>query len=1188
MTIAAVNNNVDTANKTLTVSGAATNSVGVTNPGNLTLTIADDDSTPTVTLVLTPASISENGNTAVTATLNHPSGTATTLTITATPVLPAVAGDFSLSSNTLTIAAGSTSSSGNVRISAVDNSVNNLAKSISISATAANSHGITQPSTLTLTITDNDVPTLSISSPSVTESATGSTTTMTFTVSLNPASLAQVTVDYADAGTGSATAGTDYATLTGGTLTFAVGETSKSFDVTVNGDELSEGPETVIVSLSNASPSSALSSTTVTGTGTIVDDDRVLSSNANLRSLTISEGELSPEFASGVSNYTVVVAANVESLTVTPTVRDSLARGVTVNGNSVSSGSVSNPISLTVGENAVSIVVTAENNTQKTYTIAITRSASIVTLVLTPASISEEDGSTTVTATLDHPSTSATTLTIVATPVAPAVAGDFSLGENTTLTIVAGSTSSTGEVTISAVDNSVDNLAKSISVSAVATNSVGITQPSALILTITDDEVPTLSIDSPRVIEGAMGSTAAMTFTVSLSLASAVQVTVDYADAGTGTATSGTDYATITGGTLTFAVGETSATFEVTVTGDNDLEEAETVVVSLGNASPPSVLSSSPLAGTGIIVDDDRELSSNADLSSLTISEGVLSPEFASDVTSYTVVVAGNVESLTVTSTLSDTSARGLTVNGNSVTSGSASAPISLATGENTVSIVVTAENGTQKTYAITITQTEETVADRIEELDTEIVTEVAREIAATTIETITGRISGVIGGVPATGTTLPPPSPTGGLTSSAILPILTTLAQKEEDLNKGTISIEEALDGASFAYSPDAGILSATDAESGLAQGSIAVWGSADYQKLSGGSNGPVNWNGSLFSVYTGTDTMIEPGLLVGIAAGVSKGNFGYSGGIMNSSGTIRTRMTALYPYVGWAVSDAMSLWATVGYGKGKIEYNDSLGNYLSDTAMTQLSAGGRYRLNSEQWAIADNEISIDLKGEVWGTRSTINGNASRVAGRNISTSGLRVALEGFTEYTLESGVILTPSGEAGVRVDSGDGDNGVGMEVGGSLKFDNQELGLTVDTNVRALLTHDSGKKEWGAGVVVRRTPVSDKIGLTYEVSVLHGEAESSINSLWEENAANRSVDASKPVTSFDTEIGYSMYENSGVVTPYIGLNMKDTASRSYRLGGRYENESSMDYELEFEQRHSSGKSPDNRILLQGKFDW
>ena len=56
---------------------------------------------------------------------------------------------------------------------------------------------------------------------------------------------------------GTATAGTDYTALTGGTLTFAAGETRKTIDAAVAGDALDEADETVVVVLSgqvNATP----------------------------------------------------------------------------------------------------------------------------------------------------------------------------------------------------------------------------------------------------------------------------------------------------------------------------------------------------------------------------------------------------------------------------------------------------------------------------------------------------------------------------------------------------------------------------------------------------------------------------------------------------------------------------------------------------------------------------------------------------------------------------------------------------------------------------------------------------------------------------------------------------------------------------------------------------------------------
>ena len=88
-----------------------------------TLTILDDDGPPTVTLNLSPASIDENGGTSrVTASLSHRSSEDTTVTVSATPVSPAAAGDYRLSSNLeLLIPAGAKKSTGEVTITGVDN-----------------------------------------------------------------------------------------------------------------------------------------------------------------------------------------------------------------------------------------------------------------------------------------------------------------------------------------------------------------------------------------------------------------------------------------------------------------------------------------------------------------------------------------------------------------------------------------------------------------------------------------------------------------------------------------------------------------------------------------------------------------------------------------------------------------------------------------------------------------------------------------------------------------------------------------------------------------------------------------------------------------------------------------------------------------------------------------------------------
>ena len=73
---------------------------------------------------------------------------------------------------------------------------------------------------------------------------------------------------------------------------------------------------------------------------------------------------------------------------------------------------------------------------------------STVSLVLSPASIRQSEGVSVVTATLDRPATDRITVTVSATPAPPAVASDFRLSENRTLTFLPGETSSSGVVTI--------------------------------------------------------------------------------------------------------------------------------------------------------------------------------------------------------------------------------------------------------------------------------------------------------------------------------------------------------------------------------------------------------------------------------------------------------------------------------------------------------------------------------------------------------------------------------------------------------------------------------------------------------------------------------------------------------------------------------------------------------------------
>ncbi len=156
---------------------------------------------------------------------------------------------------------------------------------------------------------------------------------------------------------------------------------------------------------------------------------------------------------------------------------------------------------------------TGTGGTAATGTVAVEitdNDTAAATLVLTPDEISESGAGnvSTVTATLSHASTVATTLTVSAAAVSPATSSDFTVSSNKVLTIAAGAKASTGVVKITAVDNKVDAANKTVTVSAVASGGHSTANPGNQTLTIEDDDEVgiTFSPTSVSVTEEGSGS----------------------------------------------------------------------------------------------------------------------------------------------------------------------------------------------------------------------------------------------------------------------------------------------------------------------------------------------------------------------------------------------------------------------------------------------------------------------------------------------------------------------------------------------------------------------------------------------------------------------------------------------------------------------------------------------------------
>jgi alpha-tubulin suppressor-like RCC1 family protein len=113
----------------------------------------------------------------------------------------------------------------------------------------------------------------------------------------------------------------------------------------------------------------------VTTTAYTIEVTRAESSDATLVELTLKSATLSPVFRSSTLNYTANVSNFTSSIQINPKANNAAAN-IEVNGVVVASGALSKALPLTIGKNAIKVLVTAQDGTSKIYTINVTRAES--------------------------------------------------------------------------------------------------------------------------------------------------------------------------------------------------------------------------------------------------------------------------------------------------------------------------------------------------------------------------------------------------------------------------------------------------------------------------------------------------------------------------------------------------------------------------------------------------------------------------------------------------------------------------------------------------------------------------------------------------------------------------------------------------------------------------------------------
>ncbi len=560
---------------------------------HVTITIADDDQTPTVSLVMTPTTIGESGAgnaSTVTAMLSGLLGAPVTVTVTTAPGANAMATDYTVTANkVLKIAAGETKSTGVVTITAVDNAVDAPNKAVTVSGTA--SGGVGNPTNMTLTITDDeDIPTVSLVLTPATIAESGAGNASTVTAMLSGLSSAPITVMVSTT-PGANTATTDYTVTANKALEIAAGATLSTGVVTITAvDNAVDAPNKAVTVLGTASGGGVGNPTNMTLT--ITDDEGIPTVSLVLAPTTIAEsgaGNASTVTAmlsgplSAPVTVTVTTASGANTATTDYTVTANkvleIAAGATLSTGVVTITAVDNAVD--APNKAVTVSGTASgggvgNPTNMTLTIIDDEGIPTVSLVLAPTTIAESGAgnASTVTAMLSGQSSVPVVVTVATAPGTNTATTDYMVTANKVLEIAAGATLSTGVVRITAVDNAVDAPNKVVTVSGTASGG-GVGNPTTMTLTIIDDEAVSWTVGVSPASIAENGGTSMVTVSTNGATFATNQTIIL---ALTGTATKGVDY-TIGAESLTLTAGQTSVSTTVTGVDDNLDDGGETIIV---------------------------------------------------------------------------------------------------------------------------------------------------------------------------------------------------------------------------------------------------------------------------------------------------------------------------------------------------------------------------------------------------------------------------------------------------------------------------------------------------------------------------------------------------------------------------------------------------------------------------------
>ena len=423
-------------------------------------------------------------------------------------------------------------------------------------------------------------------------------------------------------------------------------------------------------------------------------------------------------------------------------------------------------------------------------------------------------------------------------------------------------------------------------------------------------------------------------------------------------------------------------------------------------------------------------------------------------------------------------------------------------------------------------------------------------------------------------------------------------------------------LTGTSFA-------LTGGSAEAG---GYAALWGRGAISRFDG-REGELSLDGEVTTGLIGADWASAPGArrwTAGLAVGHARGTGSYreGGGCdANSAGTgadgdpgasrcageIEATLTGLWPYGGLQLTDRLSAWGALGYGAGEMKLMPGGGTspFTADLTMAMGAAGLRGEVLTPP---PEGGLALAVKGDARFTRTASEAtkdaaDKGRLEAAEADVWLLRTGIEGSRRFVLggdTEGMVIEPSFEIGARLDGGDAETGLGVDLGGGLSFSAPRQGVALDLKGRGLIAHEaSGFREWGASAALTwdPRPETDR-GLALRLRQSWGGSPTGGMDalLGRETLAGLAANDDGGTASagrLEAELGYgiALFDGGFTGTPNLGVGFSET-SRDYRVGWRLTSarrgDPGFQVDLGATRREAANANAEHGLMLRGTIRW